>query len=314
MESVCRQIVMSIKDQLNDVYLFGTEELLEYLSIAYLSRGHVLIEGPPGTAKTLCAKLMARVLAKSFNRIQFTSDMLPGDILGAHMYSPTNHGFEFIKGPIFADFILADEVNRTPPRTQSALLEAMEERQVSSEGKEFRLSPDFFVVATQNPRDFEGTFPLPEAQLDRFIFKISTGHASIKAENEILDRIHRGVLPPDLGKISPLSIDWGKVSEELRQTRVDASIIDYISRILAATRSHPSLSDGSSVRGSISLLKSSCVLALIRGRDFVVPDDIKELALPTLRHRIRLSSDAIVSGVDESEIIEQVLAQVPFPE
>ena len=308
-----KNTVEHIKDQLNNKFLFGSEEILELMAIAFFAKGHVLIEGPPGTAKTLCAKLMAQVVSKSFNRIQFTSDMLPGDILGAHIYSPTSSSFDFIKGPLFADFILADEINRTPPRTQSALLEAMEEKQVTSEGKQFKLSPDFFVVATQNPHDFEGTFPLPEAQLDRFLFKITTDHASPEVEIEVLDKITKGVLPPQLNSISTIKLEWEEIDREIDAITIDRSIFSYITSILSATRNHNLLSDGSSIRGGIALIKCSRIMAILKGRDYVIPDDIKALALPTLRHRVRLSADAVISDAKEAGVIGEILKSVPFP-
>jgi MoxR-like ATPase len=244
---------------------------------------------------------------------QFTSDMLPGDILGAHIYSPTTNVFEFIKGPIFADFILADEVNRTPPRTQSALLEVMEEKQITSEGKQFKLKDDFFVIATQNPQDFEGTFPLPEAQLDRFLFKLKTNHSELKTEVNILDQIIKGELPPDYNVIKCIEVDWSIVNQEINSVTVDSSILDYIGRILEATRTNPLLIDGSSIRGGIAIVKAARILAIIKSRNFVTPDDIKYLTPITLSHRIKLSADAIVSQISEETVINEILTKVPFP-
>lgn len=313
MTTTLKSTVEEIKGQLLDKFLFGSEDLLNLLMIAYFAKGHVLIEGPPGTAKTLCAKLMAHVISKSFNRIQFTSDMLPGDILGAHIYSPNTNTFDFIKGPIFADFILADEINRTPPRTQSALLEAMEEKQISSEGKQFKLSHDFFVIATQNPHDFDGTFPLPEAQLDRFIFKLKTTHSSQAVEVEILEKITNGTLPPNLSQLETTKLDWQNIDKEISSVSIDRSIFTYISDILAATRNNPLLSDGSSVRGGIALIKCARIMAILKNRDFVIPDDIKELAVPTLQHRIRLSSDSVIADLTEEGVIMDILEKIPFP-
>jgi MoxR-like ATPase len=260
----------------------------------------------------MAAKLLAHLFAGSFKRIQMTSDMLPADIIGAHIYSPATQTFEFIKGPLFADIVLADEVNRTPPRTQSALLEAMEERQVTAEGVGFPLSPDFFVVATQNPRDFEGTFPLPEAQLDRFIFKLKITHASAEVEAAILKQTLAGVLPPQLEKIPRL--ERHAVDAEMQAVRVDNSLLAYVTGIVQQTRQHPMVQWGSSARAGIAFVKCGRILAAMDGRDFVIPDDVKELAVPILNHRIRLTPEAQISDVTEAAVIEDILKHVAFPQ
>ena len=312
-DSYCKSLIDAIHREIDEKYLFGHPQLIDLCMVAFLSRGHVLLEGPPGTGKTLTAKLLARMLAKSFKRIQFTSDMLPADIIGANIYSPAKQGFEFIPGPVFADFILADEINRTPPRTQSALLEAMEERQVTVEGKLMTVSPDFFVIATQNPQDFEGTFPLPEAQIDRFLFKLVLGHAPREKETAMLRNIVEGILPPPFADIPQHAVERARVEDELRQIRVDTSILRYIADILDKTRTNPLITLGSSVRGGIALAKCSRILALLRGRTHVVPDDIKELAVPTLAHRIRLTPEAQVSNVSDRDVIQDILKKAEFP-
>lgn len=308
-----KELRESIQASAGGQYVLGAEDLVDYLFIAWLARGHVLIEGPPGTGKTLSAKVLSRLLSKSFKRIQFTSDMLPADIIGSHIYQPATQTFKFMQGPIFADCILADEINRTPPRTQSALLEAMEERQITAEGHRFELSPDFLVLATQNPQDFEGTFPLPEAQTDRFLFKIALKHASPEVDTRIMRSIVDGTLRPDMKDLQPVSFDRAQLDREIQSVRVDDSLLNYISRILAASRAHPMLSIGSSVRGGIALAKASRIVATLAGRDFVVPDDIKFLALPVMRHRIRATPEAQMGGESEENIVLELLKKAEFP-
>lgn len=304
-----QQLLNSIANR----YLFGHDQLIKYFAVAYLARGHILIEGPPGTGKTLTAKLMAHCLSRSFRRIQFTSDMLPGDLIGSHLYNPAKSTFDFIRGPLFSDFIIADEINRTSPRTQSALLEAMEERQVTVEGKTIELPAEFFVVATQNPQEFEGTYPLPEAQLDRFLFKLVLDHSPRATEAEILEQVLKGSLPPALDRISTVALDRANVDSEIGKVAVDPHLLDYIAQLLEQTRKHPNLSWGSSIRGGIALARCARVIALLEGRQFVIPDDIKTLAIPVLRHRVRLSPEAQVSNVTEASVMEEIISTVPFP-
>ncbi len=294
-------------------WMLGHESLIELLFVAYLARGHVLLEGPPGTGKTLTAKLIARLLSQSFKRVQFTSDLLPADILGAHIFAPEQKAFQFIQGPIFTDILLADEINRTPPRTQSALLEAMEEKQVTIDGKAFRLNPDFFVLATQNPRDYEGTFLLPEVQLDRFLFKVVLDHLDLEKEAQIMDHILQGVLPPKFENIEPLSFNREEIDQEIKNVKVDPSLLNCVAKILQQARSHPMIASGSSVRGGIALVRTARIRALVEGRDFVIADDIKILALPVLRHRMQLNPEAQVAQISEVELMNDLLNQVEFP-
>jgi MoxR-like ATPase len=306
-------IFEKIRNEICGKYLLGSSDFIDWLLTAYLSRGHVLVEGPPGTGKTLSAKILAKTLSRHSKRIQFTTDMLPSDILGAYLYNPAEHNFKFIRGPIFTEFLIADEINRTPPRTQSALLEAMEERQVTIEGTEHRLSDDFFVMATQNPQDFEGTFPLPEVELDRFLFKLAVRHAEPETEMMLFRHILTGQLPPVFANITSLEFDREPMDAALSAIRVDDSILSYIASILKATRNHPLLDYGSSARGGIALTKGARILACRQGRDFVVPDDIKELSLPVLRHRIRLNAEAQLAGTTDESVLSEILKQTPFP-
>jgi MoxR-like ATPase len=293
--------------------LVGNRDLVRLLLIAYFSSGHVLIEGPPGTGKTWTAKVLAHVLSRSFKRIQFTSDLLPADIIGANLYSPATRTFEFIKGPLFADIVLADEVNRTPPRTQSALLEAMEERQVTVDGARMPLSDHFFLIATQNPHDYEGTFPLPEVQLDRFLFKVPVQHGGVEVERRILALAMEGKLPPQLDTREAEAIDHAQVEDELKRVEIEPALLDYAARLLQGTRQHKLLAAGSSVRGGIALCRAARVLALCSGRQFLTVDDIKQLAPLTLAHRVSPTPEAEVSRLGRDEIIRDILSSVPFP-
>ena len=297
--------------------IVGQRSVMVQAVVAFLAGGHVLVEGVPGLAKTLFAKALARTLSSGFRRIQFTPDLMPSDIIGTNVFDMQSKSFTFMAGPIFTDILLADEINRTPPKTQAALLEAMEERQVTVDGVLHALSLHFFVVATQNPIEYEGTFPLPEAQVDRFLMKIVIRYPADTEEQEILRRYHAGFRPQ-----SPEQLGVQQIlnSDSITTTRAAAEgivvkdeLFRYIVQIVHATRTSQRLALGASPRASLALLHAGKVLAALRGRDFVTPDDIKELAPPVLRHRLILKPEAEIEGHTPDSVITQVLGEVPVP-
>ncbi|MEO8897672.1 MAG: MoxR family ATPase [Candidatus Dormibacter sp.] len=295
----------------------GQQQAVDGLLLTILVGGHVLIEGVPGTAKTLMARCAAAAIDARFTRLQFTPDLLPSDIIGTSVWRADSAQFEFRAGPIFTDTLLADEVNRAPAKTQAALLEAMEERQVTSDGTTRPLGDRFMVVATQNPVEYEGTYPLPEAQLDRFFFKIAVDTPDQPTEAAMLRRIDAGFDPHDLvaAGITPV-IDAAALAaarEEVLAVRVTNEVVAYITAIVAATRSSPDVSLGASPRGAIALLRGGKAMAAIQGRDFVIPEDIKDISLPALRHRLVRRPEAELQGVDEVAAVQRALSRVPVP-
>jgi MoxR-like ATPase len=301
--------------------LVESEEPFRLLLAALLVDGHVLIEGVPGTAKTLMARTVAGLVAgedtRRFQRIQFTPDLMPSDILGTMVFNSADSSFSFRPGPIFASVVVADEINRAPAKTQSALLEAMEERQVTIEGRAMALPPLFMVVATQNPVEFEGTYPLPEAQLDRFLFKLEVGYASAGAEREIVLLHHRGFRTGDLqaAGVAPVLDESGLLDlrREVEAVRLDDDLATYIVEIERATRSAPEAQFGSSVRGAIGIMRGSKALAAFAGREFVTPDDVKATAPAVLRHRLVLRPEAELDGVTPDDVLRRILGNVPVP-
>lgn len=306
--------VERIKSNIGKV-IIGQQQSIDLLIIALLSEGHVLIEGVPGLAKTLTSKLLAKSINHSFTRIQFTPDLMPSDITGSMIYNNAKNDFEFRKGPIFSGIVLADEINRSPAKTQAALFEAMEERQVSIEGKTHTLPDPFIVIATQNPIEQEGTYRLPEAQLDRFIFKIVIQYPNIDEEIQLLKN-ENGRRNNDAlqGLESVLSAsDLIGLRELCKTVYIDDKLIQYTAKIVNATRRHPSLYLGASPRASIAILKASKACAAIRGRDFVTPDDIKFVAPHILRHRIILSPEKEMEGQDADGVISLLLNTIEIP-
>jgi MoxR-like ATPase len=297
--------------------LVGQERALELLIIALLARGHVLLEGVPGTAKTLMAKTLAHLVSADFRRIQFTPDLMPSDVVGTVVFDAQTSSFNLKRGPVFTQILLADEINRAPAKTQSALLEAMEERQVSIEGDTQPLPDPFIVVATQNPVEMDGTYPLPEAQLDRFLFKVRVGHLAREQEVEVLRRYHNGFDAHDLAAtgITPVirPDQLAGLREYIKTLRVEDGILNYIAAISEATRKSRDLSLGASTRASVALLMAAKTFAALQGRDYVVPDDIKALVPPVMRHRVILRPEAEIEGLDPDAALKRIVAQVEVP-
>lgn len=306
-------------DAINDVLdamseaVIADREFLETVAMGLLARGHVLLEDVPGTGKTLTGRSLATALGLEFSRIQFTPDLLPTDVTGTHIYNERTAEFEFSEGPIFGNVVLADEINRAPPKSQAALLEAMEEGQITADGETFPLPKPFFVIATQNPVEQEGTFPLPEAQLDRFMVKSSIGYPDLEGETLLLRRrAARTEQSPEVQRV----LDRDAVAE-LRQApetvHVDEDVIDYIAAICQATREQPAVRIGVSPRGTQRLFESSRARAVVAGRDFVTPDDVKWAAKPVLGHRLILTPDAKVDNVNPHDLIDRIFEQIPVP-
>jgi len=297
--------------------LVGQDDAFQMLVVGLLAGGHVLLEGVPGTAKTLMAKTLAHLVQADFTRVQFTPDLMPSDVVGTYVFNMNEGQFRLRKGPIFTNLLLGDEINRAPAKTQSALLEAMEEQQVTIEGNRFELPALFMVLATQNPVEYEGTYPLPEAQLDRFLFKVPVHYAPLEAEKEVLRRYHRGFDAHRLATaelqavITPQQV--AALQAIVRQVTVDEGILDYITRIADASRNNRDLLLGGSPRASISLLLASKAYAAIQGRDFVVPDDIKYLVPFIYRHRILLRPEAEIEGLNADSVMERILGEVEVP-
>lgn len=308
------EAVIQLRQQIKKI-IVGQDKMVKLIVAALLADGHVLVEGVPGVAKTLTAKLVARCMNVQFSRIQFTPDLMPSDVLGTPVFNPKEGSFEFKKGPVFSNIVLIDEINRAPAKTQSALFEIMEERQVTMDGKTYPMQPPFMVMATQNPIEQEGTYRLPEAQLDRFIFKILVPYPTETEEFEILNQFHQMAGADAVASITPV-LEAQKIKDLRRQVKqliIDEKLLQYIAKLINLTRNHKSIYLGASPRASLAVMNASKAMAAISGRDFVTPEDIIEVIPPVLRHRIVLSPDKEMEGVSEDAVIEQIIHSIDIP-
>jgi MoxR-like ATPase len=308
------EAVMAIRSEIQKV-IVGQDEMVKLILAALLADGHVLIEGVPGVAKTLTAKLVARSVDAGFSRVQFTPDLMPSDVLGTPVFNPKDAVFEFKKGPVFSNIVLVDEINRAPAKTQSALLEIMEERQASVDGKTYAMAAPFMVLATQNPVEQEGTYRLPEAQLDRFLFKIVVPYPSEAEELSILTRFHHmgNVKVNEIVKPVLNAEQINNLRLQIKNILIEEKLLQFIARLIHQTRNHKSIYLGASPRASLSIMNASKAIAAMQGRDFVTPEDIREVVVPVLRHRIILSPDKEMEGVSEEEVIKQIIQGMDVP-
>jgi MoxR-like ATPase len=311
-QTVCAQVREQVRKT-----VVGQDAALDLMLAALLSEGHVLLEGVPGTAKTLLAQSFARALSLDFGRIQFTPDLMPGDVLGTNIFNFQTSDFRLTKGPIFTQVLLADEINRTPPKTQAALLQAMHERNVTIDGQTHELGNDFMVIATQNPIEQQGTYPLPEAQLDRFLFKHILDYPSRDEERAIVVRHGHRTVMPELASFGLEAVADAAALGAARRTiaalRLSDDLIDYIVDVVRATREHESLEFGASPRSANMIATASRAYAAMQGRDYVIPDDVKFIALPALRHRVVLAPGAEIEGLQADAVLQQILEQIPAP-
>ena len=309
-----QKAVENLKSQLENV-IIGQVDFIELLIVGMLANGHVLIEGVPGVAKTMTAKLFAKTLDTEFSRIQFTPDLMPSDVLGTSVLNSKTSDFEFKQGPIFSNIVLIDEINRAPAKTQAALFEVMEERQITIDGRKFLMKPPFMVLATQNPIEQEGTYALPEAQLDRFLFKIKVNYPTAEEEVLILQSHHqrKGALPEE--EISPVLSPEKLLAlqVQIREILVEEKLLNYIAQIVIKTRNHPHLYLGASPRASIAIMNASKAMAAIQGRDFVIPEDIKKVLVPILAHRIILSPEREMEGATPESVIDLITKSLEIP-
>jgi len=295
--------------------LVGQHELVELIIAGILADGHVLIEGVPGVAKTFTAKLISKVLDADFSRIQFTPDLMPSDVTGTNIFNPKSTEFEFRKGPIFSNVVLIDEINRAPAKTQAALFECMEERQVTIDGTCYDLDFPFIVLATQNPVEHEGTYKLPEAQLDRFLFKINVDYPKLDEEVKILEGVATRLITSDLGDVQKVLTreELRTFRNQIKEIKAEPNLLKYIVQLVENTRTNPDLFLGASPRASIGVLNGSRALAAMRGRDFITPDDIREVTFPVLAHRVVLTPEREMEGKSSSDVIQQIIENIEVP-
>jgi len=312
--SELNEAVNAVRQQIKKI-IVGQDDMVRLIITALLADGHVLIEGVPGVAKTLTAKLVAKCLAVQFSRIQFTPDLMPSDVLGTPVFNPTNGTFEFKKGPLFSNIVLIDEINRAPAKTQAALFEVMEEKQITVDGKTYTMAVPFMVLATQNPIEQEGTYRLPEAQLDRFLFKVLVPYPTESEEMEILTQFHQMGNTNVLSAIEPVLKAEQLVSlrKQVKNIVIEEKLLQFIAKLVHQTRNHKSIYLGGSPRASLAIMNASKAYAAINGRDFVTPEDILEVVPPVLRHRIILSPDKEMEGVSEDEVLRQIIQTMDIP-
>jgi MoxR-like ATPase len=309
-----QESVSRLKQEIGKL-IVGQEQMIELLLAGILADGHVLIEGVPGVAKTLTAKLLSRTISVRFSRIQFTPDLMPSDVIGTSIFNPKELTFQFREGPVFSNIILIDEINRAPAKTQAALFEVMEERQITVDGQSFQLDPPFMVVATQNPIEQEGTYHLPEAQLDRFLFKINVGYPTLDEEMQILSKHNTFSLDDMMAKVQPVLApsQVAFLRHQVSRIHVEENLIRYITSLVSSTRNHKSIYLGASPRASIGVLNGSKALAAMRGRDFVVPEDIIYIAPAVLRHRLELTPEREMEGTSPDEVINEIIHGLDIP-
>jgi len=297
-------------------HFFGVDDIIRWLSVALIARGHVLLEGYPGTGKTSLARALTRSLGGSFGRIQCTADLMPSDMTGVRIFDEVNDRFELMRGPLFSDVVIVDEINRTSPKTQSAMLEAMEERRITIDRESYTLPDDFFVIATQNPHEFEGTYPLPESQIDRFLVKLTITHPAPAEEIDVMK--HYGTIeqsrPAHAIDVEPLDTRLlAQAREQANAIRVSDPIYGYVSSLATASRGHPHISLGLSTRGTLALIRCARVLAALEEMSFVTPDHIKQAVHTVVLHRLILTQDALFDGITAGEIVDELMANIPVP-
>ncbi len=309
-----QQRVREVRSEIQKV-IVGQHELVDQLIAALLAGGHVLVEGVPGIAKTLTAKLLSRTLSVDFSRIQFTPDLMPADVTGTSVFSPKQGEFVFNRGPIFSNIVLIDEINRAPAKTQAALFEVMEERQVAVDGKCYPMAPPFMVLATQNPIEQEGTYRLPEAQLDRFLFRVRIHYPNLEEERQILQRFREDFSGRTADTVRPVfsSVEIERSKKAVEKVFVRPELLDYIAQVVFQTRNHPGLFLGASPRASLAIMKTAKAVAAMDGRDFVTPDDVRSVSLPVLNHRVILTPEREMEGVRVDDVIGEILNRVEVP-